>query len=521
MKKFSSSCIVIFFIISYSLQAQNVGIGAASFTPNASAGLDVDFVDKGLLIPRVALTATNAVAPITAAATSILVYNTATAGAAPNNVTPGYYYWDGANWLRFFTGNEGWKVTGNSNTAIATNFLGTIDNVPFAIRTNNIERIRITGGAVGAGQVAINTTNPTTDDAFSSYANITRSVAVAGYASSFSGGTGVYGITSDNAGVWGEANNGVGIYGVNNSAGFGSVSGYNNNVASGIGGIFAGNGLGSGALVAAGAGVSGRGTTVGVYGEAVSGAGVYAKNNSAFSGFAAVTAQNIHATGVGGNFVGNNVASGTTPATGCGVSGSGTRIGVAGYTSTTTSVSAGGYFQLGTAGTFFSYVALNNAGTNYKIYGTGSVSTIVKNLENKPVTMFCPEAPEILFQDFGKGTLQNGIARIELDPIFTKNIKVDDNHPLRVFIQLEGDCNGVFVSNKTATSFDVKELQNGTSNIAFTWFVTANRADEKNAQTGELESKHEGVRFPDGLGPMKSETIDLSNIKTSYQPLKK
>lgn len=522
MKKISSLVIALFLVTTFTIQAQNVGIGATTFTPNASAGLDVDFTDKGLLIPRVALTASNAVSPVTAAATSLLVYNTATAGAAPNAVSPGYYYWDGSAWVRFLSGSDAWTTKGNAGTAIATNFLGTTDDVAFAIRTNNLERMRITTGtAATGGQVVINKTVPTTDDMFSAYANSTRSNAISGYGNSISGGTGVYGVSSDNAGVFGEATNGVGVYGINNSANYGAVSGYNNNVASGIGGIFAGNGLSSGALVAAGAGVSGKGTTVGVYGEAVSGAGVYAKNNQAYTGFATVTAQNINATGVGGNFVGNNLAGGTTPTTGCGLSGSGTRIGVAGYTSTTTSVSAGGYFQLGSAGTYFSYVALNNAGTNYKIYGTGSVSTVVRDLGNKRVTMFAPEAPEILFQDFGKGELINGKAHIDLDPIFAKNIKVDAKHPLRVFVQLEGDCNGVYITNKTTNSFDVKELQNGNSTVAFTWFVTGNRVDEINAETGVLESKHEGVRFPSGIGAVESTTIDLSKIKVTEQELKK
>ena len=40
--------------------------------------------------------------------------------------------------------------------SIATNFLGTTDNIPFAIRTNNIERIRVTT----SGTVGINITTP-------------------------------------------------------------------------------------------------------------------------------------------------------------------------------------------------------------------------------------------------------------------------------------------------------------------------------------------------------------------------
>jgi hypothetical protein len=69
----------------------SVGIGSTT-TPDASAQLDVNSSSKGFLPPRVALTATNAAGPITSPATGLLVYNTATAGTSPNNVTPGYYF---------------------------------------------------------------------------------------------------------------------------------------------------------------------------------------------------------------------------------------------------------------------------------------------------------------------------------------------------------------------------------------------------------------------------------------------
>ena len=44
------------------LQAQNVGIGTV--TPNASARLEVNATDKGLLIPNIALTSTTDVVTI-------------------------------------------------------------------------------------------------------------------------------------------------------------------------------------------------------------------------------------------------------------------------------------------------------------------------------------------------------------------------------------------------------------------------------------------------------------------------
>lgn len=94
----------LFTTIQISSAQNNVGIGTN--TPDPSAKLDINTSadaandKKGLLIPRVSLTATNVAAPVNAPATSLLVYNTNTAGTVPNNVTPGYYYWEGLKWVK-------------------------------------------------------------------------------------------------------------------------------------------------------------------------------------------------------------------------------------------------------------------------------------------------------------------------------------------------------------------------------------------------------------------------------------
>ena len=85
-------------LVSCALFAQ-VGINTTGAPPDASAGLDVNFTDKGLLPPRVALTAINSALPVTAPAVGLLVYNTAEAGVSPNNVLPGYYCWNGTRWM--------------------------------------------------------------------------------------------------------------------------------------------------------------------------------------------------------------------------------------------------------------------------------------------------------------------------------------------------------------------------------------------------------------------------------------
>jgi hypothetical protein len=118
-------------------------------------------------------------------------------------------------------------------------------------------------------------------------------------------------------------------------------------------------------------------------------------------------------------------------------------------------------------------------GTAYKVIGSGTDATIVNDAAGMGRIMTAPETPEILLQDYGRGKLVNGKAHITLDPTLSKNIFVDKKHPIKVFVQLHGDCKGVFVVNEDANGFDVVELQGGTSNVEFSWSVTANRADEK------------------------------------------
>jgi hypothetical protein len=119
--------------------AQNVGINSTGATPSASSMLDVESTNKGVLIPRIALTDATDVATIASPATSLLIYNTATAGASPSNVVPGYYYWDGAKWQSFGgSGGKNWSLLGNAGTVAATNFMGTTDNVDVVFKRNNI-----------------------------------------------------------------------------------------------------------------------------------------------------------------------------------------------------------------------------------------------------------------------------------------------------------------------------------------------------------------------------------------------
>lgn len=70
--------------------------------PNEDALMELRSLanDKGLRMPRVALTATNLAAPLSAHVAGMTVYNTQISGTAPYDVIPGFYYNDGTAWHR-------------------------------------------------------------------------------------------------------------------------------------------------------------------------------------------------------------------------------------------------------------------------------------------------------------------------------------------------------------------------------------------------------------------------------------
>jgi hypothetical protein len=688
------------------VSAQNVGINATGAAPDASAMLDVVSANRGLLVPRVALTATNAAGPIAAPTTSLLVFNTATVA----DVTPGYYYWDGAAWIKFSTGavgptgpagpagatgatgatgsvgpigpagptgatgasgavgpigpagtngatgavgpagatgatgatgavgpigpagtngangavgpagpagatgavgpigptgatgatgavgpigptgatgavgpigpagtngavgpagatgpigpagptgstgavgpqgpigpnwnitsvsyntsggvviqtdqpatitstNAAWTTLGNNGTNPTNNFIGTIDNQSFAVRTFNTERMRV----LNTGEVGINVVAPTRMLDVTWNTTTADFSAIRGQATGNARVYGVHGVstastTLNSSGVRGDASAATGsvngVMGVSTSTDGTGVFGLASNATSL-------NTIGVLGLATRGTGVFGQGTGAdgwGVIGlaDVANGIGVYGQSNNATgiglygttngnTGFG-VNAFNSNAGGTGLIAIGNNAA-GTYLVGGSGISGVGTLIGVAGFStsSANNTLRAGGYFTTN-AGQSFAYVGARTAANVLrKIEGNGTVNTVIKDLENNLVVMSAPEAPENLFQDFGEGELVNGYAKIVIDPIFSKNIVVNKDHPLRVFIQLKGDCNGVYVTNENAISFEVKELQNGNSNVKFTYFITANRADEI-LEDGTV-SKYSDERFAPSIGSQQT-----------------
>ena len=149
-------CIIPGLFLLHAANGQHVGLGTN--TPDPSAKFEIADSVRGLLLPRVQLVAANSFAPINGtagiASHSLLVYNSATAGTGSNVVSPGFYYWDNTvnSWKRLddagfaAPATNVWNLTGNTGTSPATHFVGTADNRPFYIKTNNMYGGRIESG---------------------------------------------------------------------------------------------------------------------------------------------------------------------------------------------------------------------------------------------------------------------------------------------------------------------------------------------------------------------------------------
>jgi len=117
-----------------------VGIGTT--TPDTDAALEINSATGGVLLPRIPLTDTTSPLPLSTDVAGMIVYNTATV----SDVTPGFYYNDGAIWVRLGAGgapSNDWTLLGNAGTNPTTNFLGTTDAQDVVLSRNSTPKVRV------------------------------------------------------------------------------------------------------------------------------------------------------------------------------------------------------------------------------------------------------------------------------------------------------------------------------------------------------------------------------------------
>jgi hypothetical protein len=270
------------------------------------------------------------------------------------------------------------------------------------------------------------------------------------YAESYATQSGVGAVTGK-----AKAGGGSGVYGETGSlgvAGGSSVAVFG--LASGTGGSVGGAALGVLGRVNS---YQGSGSVpTGVFGEAMSGSGVC-------WGVAGETwSTNVSASGVKGTLK-------TAGAQGRAIWG----------VAPSTTVGYAGYFE----GRVHATGDITCSGINC----SGGKSAIVPSSKGQ-IHVYSQESPEVWFEDFEEGQLKNGYAHIDLDALFLETVTISEKYPMKVFVQLNDDCEGVYVK-RGSTSFDVYELNNGRSNAHFTYRIVAKRKGYEDKRLEEVKEQ--------------------------------
>jgi hypothetical protein len=181
----------------------NVGIGTT--TPDTTAILELKSINRGLLLPRIALTNTTSASPLGYHTAGMTLYNTATAGSGTTAVTPGYYYDNGSAWVRLQDASPtsvNWSLTGNAGTVPGTNFMGTTDDEDVIFKRNNVQSglLDNASGNTSFGVASLNPSSPNVQNTAIGY-----SILPVNTTGGDNTGTGYQALNANTAGSWNTA----------------------------------------------------------------------------------------------------------------------------------------------------------------------------------------------------------------------------------------------------------------------------------------------------------------------------
>jgi hypothetical protein len=295
-------------------------------------------------------------------------------------------------------------------------------------------------------------------------------------------------------GVWGETNstaaNAAGVYGSTNATSGQTmgVYGLNSSTTAGAAGVF-GSATGTGTSL----------NTYGVFGENASstGVGVYGVG---VGPSATGSLYNNGAFGVWGD-TNQSDASGTWTA---GVVGTADNSKAGLFVNNSDSDPTLILLNRGSGGTgpnvvkqsallLAAYGRATGKGCTIDVSGTlsceGMVTAVVPTESGaRKVSLYAVQSPENWFEDAGSGQLSRGSARIELDPTFAQTVNTGAEY--HVFLTPTGDCKGLYVSQKTATSFEVHELGGGISSIPFDYRIMAKRNGYEKVRLADVTEQY-------------------------------
>ncbi len=116
---------------------------------------------------------------------------------------------------------------------------------------------------------------------------------------------------------------------------------------------------------------------------------------------------------------------------------------------------------------------------------TGAISDVAAvDGGARKVALSSVQSPEAWFEDAGSGQLSGGQAVVNIESVFGQTVNAGVEY--HVFLTPNGDCKGLYVAEKSAASFVVKELGGGTSSVAFDYRIMAKRKSFENVRLADV-----------------------------------
>jgi hypothetical protein len=131
------------------------------------------------------------------------------------------------------------------------------------------------------------------------------------------------------------------------------------------------------------------------------------------------------------------------------------------------------------------------------LFTSGTLAVAENTPDNRQVGLYTVQSSENWIEDFGSSALVNGVAIINIEPQFAQTVTTDASY--HVFLTANGDCEGLYVTQKGAASFEVHELRGGKSNVQFDYRIVAHRKGFEAARLPDLTARFQKkVRPPAG-----------------------
>jgi trimeric autotransporter adhesin len=110
---------------------------------------------------------------------------------------------------------------------------------------------------------------------------------------------------------------------------------------------------------------------------------------------------------------------------------------------------------------------------------------------SRQVEVYGMQSAESWVEDFGSAKLTHGRATVTIDPTFAETVNTGVEY--HVFLTPRGECEGLYVGETAAGTFEVRELHHGASSVEFDYRVVARRRGSEAERLSDITERFKQI----------------------------